>query len=184
MSEVLLVLAFVAAVNPPRARLGLPEDERARPLPVAMLVGSVVAIGVVTGLAWWSAPLLDALEITPETFRIAAGLVAVLAGGWAFFLPIPAVEPALAGWRAGLWPVAYPRILSPEVLVLAIAAGTQNGVAWSVVAAAAAVGALGLLAVVPNRGSAARFMASTGRVLAVLLVVAGIFLMIDGIRDV
>ncbi|MDP2622370.1 MAG: hypothetical protein Q8Q29_01060, partial [Actinomycetota bacterium] len=65
-----------------------------------------------------------------------------------------------------------------------IAAGTQNGVAWSVVAAAAAVGALGLLAVVPNRGSAARFMASTGRVLAVLLVVAGIFLMIDGIRDV
>jgi hypothetical protein len=53
-----------------------------------------------------------------------------------------------------------------------------------VVAAAAAVGALGLLAVVPNRGSAARFMASTGRVLAVLLVVAGIFLMIDGIRDV
>jgi small neutral amino acid transporter SnatA (MarC family) len=37
---------------------------------------------------------------------------------------------------------------------------------------------------VPNRGSATRFMAATGRVLAVLLVVVGIFLMIDGIRDV
>jgi small neutral amino acid transporter SnatA (MarC family) len=184
MSEVLLVLAFVSAVNPPRSRLGLPEDGRAKPGPEAMLVGSVVAIGVVAGLAWWSAPLLDALEITPETFRIAAGLVAVLAGGWAFFLPVPAVEPPLAGWRAGLWPVAYPGIVSPEVLLLAIAAGSQNGVARSVAAAVAAVAALGVLAAVPNRGSATRFMAATGRVLAVLLVVVGIFLMIDGIRDV
>ena len=124
------------------------------------------------------------MEITPETFRIAAGLVAVFAGGWAFVASVPATEPPLGGWRDGLWPIAYPRILAPEVLLLAMAAATQNGVAATTTAAAAAVGVLAALGAVRSTERTTRLLVATGRVLAVLLVVAGIFLMVDGIRDV
>jgi len=184
MSDLLLLVAFVAAVNPPRSRLALPDQGAGRPRPLVVVIGSVGAVAVIAGLAGASAPVLDAVEVTPETFRIAAGLVAVLAGGWAFVFPLPTSEPPLRGWRAGIWPVAYPLILAPEVLLLAIAGGTQNGAVGTTAAAVSAIAALGLLGLVPDRGTAPRVLAAAGRVLAGLLVVVGIFLMIDGIRDV
>jgi small neutral amino acid transporter SnatA (MarC family) len=184
MSEVLLMAAFVAAVNPLRSRIGLPEAAGGRVRPAAFAIGAVVSVGVIALLGWWSAPILETLEVTPETFRIAAGLVAILAGGWAFAVPTPTAEPEFGGWRDGLWPIAFPRILAPEVLMLVLAGATQNGVAASTGAAATAVAVLGLLGAVPGTGRSVRVLAAAGRVLAVLLVVVGVFLMIDGIRDV
>jgi small neutral amino acid transporter SnatA (MarC family) len=184
MSDVLLLVAFLTAVNPPRSRIGLPEGSTGRMRPEALVVGAVASLGLIAALGWWSAPMLATLEITPETFRIAAGLVAILAGARAFALPVPVAEPEFGGWRDGLWPIAFPRILAPEVLMLAVAGATQNGVAASTVAAAAAVAALGVLGAVSGKGRSAGFLAALGRVLAVLLILVGIFLMVDGIRDV
>ncbi len=183
MSALLLLVAVAAAINPFRARGALPETAagRARLVPVA--VGGGLAILSVAGLAWWSGPLLDALQITPETFKIAAGFVAVLAAGYAFVVAVPKPEPELRGWRSGIWPVWYPRLLSPEVMFLAVAAGTGSGVAATTGAAAASVAALAAL--VPVRGAVSRrVLVWVGRLLAALLVLAGIWLAIDGVRDV
>ena len=184
MSDLLLFVAFFAAVNPPRSRVGLPEGPGGRIQPAAVVVGALVSVAAIVALGWWSAPILDALEITPETFRIAAGLVAVLAGAWAFVVAVPATEPPLGGWRDGLWPIAYPRILAPEVLLLAMAGATQNGVLATTVAAGMGVATVAWLGAVRGTDRTIRMLVAGGRVLAVLLVVAGIFLMVDGIRDV
>ncbi|MEX1207571.1 MAG: hypothetical protein WEE36_03060 [Acidimicrobiia bacterium] len=184
MSGLLLVVAFMAAINPLRSRIALPEDGRGRVRPAAIAVAFAVSLGAIALLGWWSAPILGALEVTPETFRIAAGLVTILAGAWAFAIPTPAAEPELGGWRDGLWPIAFPRLLAPEVLMLAFAGATQNGVAATAGAAAAALAVFGLVGAMPTGGRTIRVFAAAGRVLAVLLVLVGIFLMIDGIRDV
>jgi len=183
VSGLLLLVAVVAAVNPCRARGALPESSAARVRPIPLVVGGALLILTVAGLAWWSGPLLDSLQITSETFKIAAGFVAVLAAGYAFVVAVPAPEPELTGWRAGIWPVWYPRLLGPEVMFLAVTAGTGSGVMATTAASAAAVAALGALA--PVRGPVARrVLVWLGRLFAAALVLAGIWLTVDGIRDV
>jgi small neutral amino acid transporter SnatA (MarC family) len=183
MNGVLLLVAIVAAVNPFRARGSVPESASGRARPVPLIVGGALLILSVAGLAWWSGPLLDALQITPETFKIAAGFVAVLTAGYAFVAAVPAAEPELAGWRAGIWPVWYPRLLAPEVMFLAVTAGSGNGVMATAAASAAAAAALGALG--PVRGAVPRrAVVWAGRLFAALLVLAGIWLTVDGIRDV
>lgn len=184
MSGALLVIAYLAAVNPPRARLGLPETGADRARPFVLGGGLLLGFGVVWGLAAVSGPLLDWLEVTPETFRIAAGITAVLAAAVVLVRPRPADEPELPGRLAALWPVAFPRLAAPQVLVLAISTGAQEGVAATLAAAAVSLGVLGVLGLVPRRGVADRALLWLGRVLAALLVVVAIWLIIEGIREV
>jgi small neutral amino acid transporter SnatA (MarC family) len=184
MNGVLLGLAYLAAVNPARTRLGLPEAATRRADPAVTALGSVVALGAILGLAWLSGPLLEALEITAETFRIAAGLVGVVAGIAALWRAHPGDEPALSGWRAALWPVAFPRLLAPEVAALALTTGSKEGVPATVAAAAAVLAVVVVLAPLRRVGVTDGALAWVTRLLAMLLVAAGVFLMIDGIRDV
>jgi len=183
MNSILLIVAALAALNPARTRLGMPEaGRRVRWLPV--VAGTLAGLGAAVGLAAVSGPFLDALEVNPETFRIAAGLVLAVAGLRSIVWPQPAEEPELGGWRAGLWPVAFPRVLSPEVAALALTAGSIEGVGATTAALAVAGGALVILGFVPRRGVADGVLRWAGAVLAVLLVVVAAFVMIDGIRDV
>ena len=184
MSGALLVITFLAAVNPARVRLGVPETGSARARPAVLGGGTLLGLGVVWALAAVSGPLLDWLEVTPETFRIAAGITAVLAAAVVLVSPRPADEPELPGWRAALWPVAFPRLAAPQVLVLAISTGAQEGVAATLGAAAVSLGVLGVFGLVPRRGVTDRALLWLGRVLAALLVVAAIGLIIEGIREV
>ena len=73
-------------------------------------------------------PLLDALDVSEPSFRIAAGIVAGLAGAADLFRRPPPPEPALAGRRAALVPVAIPLVARPALLVLALGAGADQGV--------------------------------------------------------
>jgi small neutral amino acid transporter SnatA (MarC family) len=184
MNGLLLGVAYLAAVNPARTRLGLPESSTRRAHAVPAVLGSALALGAILGLAWLSGPLLEALEITPETFRIAAGLVAVAAGIAALWRAYPGEEPALPGWRAAFWPVAFPRLLAPEVAALALTTGSNEGVPGTVAAAAVVLAVVVVLAPLRRAGVPGGALAWTGRVLAVLLIGVGVFLMIDGIRDV
>lgn len=184
MNGWLLGLAYLTAVNPLRTRLGLPEGEAQRVDPVVAGLGALLAWGVVAVIAWISGPVLEVLEITPETFRIAAGLVVLVAGVGELLRPRPGLEPVLAGWRAAVWPVAFPRLLSPEVAALALTTGSAEGVVPTVIAAGVALGAVAALAPLERADVSDRVLEWTGRVVAVLLVAVGVFLMIDGIRDV
>lgn len=181
MSGWLLITAMVVAVNPFRARVGLGWEPYR---PQAVATGVVASLSGVALLAAVSAQLLESLEITPETFLLAAGLVAIIAGARDLFVPQPFVEPILEGWRSGLWPLAFPRLLSPEVIALSLALPSQRGIGFTIGAAAVGVVATGLLALIRIGDRKCRFFAALGAIAGMVLVVVGVWMMIEGIRDV
>jgi small neutral amino acid transporter SnatA (MarC family) len=112
-------------------------------------------------------------------------LVAVLAGAADLFRRPPPPEPALAGWRAALIPVAIPLVARPALVVLALGAGADRGVLGS--AGAMAVGVALLVALTagwPTEGPRGRALRWAGRLLGVALAACGVVLAIDGVLDV
>lgn len=184
MNGILLAAAYLGAVAPPRARLGLPERPDGRGRMGVIGGGAVLALAGVWALAGWSGPLLDALEVTPETFRLAAGIVMAVAAMVVLARPRPAEEPEAKGALAALWPVAYPRLLRAEVVALALTTGAKEGAAATVAAAGAAFAITVALGALRRTPFSDRVLEGIGRLAAVLLVLAAVFLMIDGIRDV
>ncbi|MBP1633244.1 MAG: hypothetical protein H6Q11_1532 [Acidobacteria bacterium] len=180
----LLLAAYLGALNVARARLGVPEASggRARPWPLAG--GSLLALGLVAALAGWSGPLLRALQITPETFRIGAGIVAVVAAAYILMVPRPAAEPVPGGWWAALWPVCFPLLVGPEVMAMAVATGTREGVPATLAAAGVALAVILAMGALPRRPLPDRALVWLARVLAMVLLVVGLWLAVDGIRDV
>jgi small neutral amino acid transporter SnatA (MarC family) len=183
---VVLLVAFVSCVNPARVHCALPAPGTRGARVAVTAVGAAVTLVVVAAVAGLAHALLDALDIDEASARIAAGLVLLIAGGRDLLTGPPAAEPALPGWRAALVPVAVPLLLTPELVVLAVAAGADRGVAVTVGAALLAVGAVVGAALAPRDLSpaAARVRDVTARLTAVVLVVVAVDLTIDGILSV
>ncbi len=178
MTFAFLVFAFVSAVNPCRLRLVLPERR------AAVALGALLALGAIAGIAALGGTLLETLDVSPESFRLGAALVLALEGARALFFARPGAEPELAGLLSAVVPVAFPLLLTPGVVALAIAAGGDD-------VEAAAVGALGvafglaLAATLVHRGPRAdALLAAGGRLLGALEVAAGVALAVGAIRDV
>ena len=130
-------------------------------------------------------PLLDALDVSDPSFRIAAGIVAVIAGAGDIFRRPPPPEPSLPGSRAALVPVAVPVVARPALIVLALGAGADEVLPLTAGAMAAGVALLaGLVARAPVEGPGGRIMRWAGRLLAAGLVACGVVLGIDGVLDV
>ena len=170
--------ALVLALNPARAAFGVPRAGRAA-------VGVAAVGGVIGGLAVCVAatigdPLLDALDVSEPSFRVAAGLVAVLTGAADMFRRPPPAEPALSGWGSVLVPVAIPVVARPALLVLALGAGADRGL---VTAGAMAIGVALLTALVagwPTEGPAGRVLRWAGRLMAAALVACAVVLAVAG----
>jgi small neutral amino acid transporter SnatA (MarC family) len=181
MSGVVAYLAWMAVLDPPRTRLGLPEsDGRAR----MEIIGPGVIVGVAAllGIAAGAESILDALQISPEMFRIAAGLVLVVVAAWMLFHPVPTQEPVADGSLGALWPVAYPSVVSPETIVLALTTGASDGVMVGPMVLAGAV-LVGTSAI--SLGPAGRRVsAAIGRLFAAGVVIVAVMLAIEGIRQV
>ena len=122
--------ALLLALNPARAAFGIPRAgrSRARPSPAWPPLGGAIGGLLVCAAAAVGDPLLDALDVSDPSFRLAAGIVAAVAGAADLFRRPPAPEPALPGWRAALVPVAIPVVARPALLVLALGAGADHGV--------------------------------------------------------
>jgi small neutral amino acid transporter SnatA (MarC family) len=182
----LWALVLLLALNPARAAFGIPRAGRSP----RTVVGVAAAGGVLGGIAVLVAaavgsPLLDALDVSDPSFRIAAGLVAVLAGVADLFRRPPPPEPALAGWRASLVPVAVPLVARPALLVLALGAGAERDVLVVAGGMAVGIGALAaLVAWCPTNGPAGRVLRWGSRLLAMGLVACGVLLGVDGVLDV
>jgi small neutral amino acid transporter SnatA (MarC family) len=178
--------ALLLALNPCRAAFAVPRAGRS----LRAVAGLAVAGGMIGGLVVCAAaaagdPLLDALDVSEPSFRIAAGTVAVLAGAGDLFRPTPAPEPALAGWRAALIPVAIPAVARPALAVMALGAGADRGVLVGVGAMAMGVALLTGLAVGwPTEGPGGRGLRWASRLLAAALVACGVTLAVDGVFDV
>jgi small neutral amino acid transporter SnatA (MarC family) len=177
---------LLLALNPARAAFAVPRAGRS-PRAVAELaaVGGLAGALAVCAAALLGDPLLEALDVSESSFRIAAGVVAALAGVFDLFRRPPAPEPALDGLRAALVPVAVPAVARPALLVLALGAGADSGVLVSVGAMAIGVAALTALAAgVPPGGPSGRVLRWAARLLAVGLVALGVLLALDGILAV
>jgi small neutral amino acid transporter SnatA (MarC family) len=182
----LWVLVLVAALNPARAVFGIPRAGRSPrdSLGVAALGGALGGL-IVCAAAALGDPLLDWLDVSDPSFRIAAGAVAALGGIADLFRRPPSSEPALAGWRAALIPVAIPLVARPVLVVLALAAGTDRGVHVAAGGMATGVAVLcGLTAYWPLEGPRGRVVRWGGRLLAAGLIAGGVILAVDGVFDV
>ena len=115
----LWALVLVAAVNPVRAAFGIPRRGRSpRDALGLAAVGGALGGLMVCAAAALGTPLLDWLDVSDPSFRIAAGVLAALGGIADLFRRPPPPEPALPGWRAALVPVANPLVARPLVDLL------------------------------------------------------------------
>ncbi|HEY7071205.1 MAG TPA: hypothetical protein VH479_13860, partial [Acidimicrobiales bacterium] len=182
----LWLAALVAAFNPCWVALGVPRAGRSRRevVTIAALGGAGGALAVlVTSLL--SGPLLDVLDVTTPAFRIAAGVVAAVAGAVTLVRPRPAREPALAGRRAALVPVAVPLVVRPALVFLALSAHADRGVPVPAAALAASVaGLVALVARVAPEGTGGRAVLWVARGTAAALIAASVLLVLDGVYSV
>ena len=178
MSFAFLLLALVTSVNPCRLRLVLPERR------VAVALGALIALGSGAAVAAVGDALLDALDITPETFRLASAVVLALEGARALVLARPAREPELGGLGAAAVPVAFPLLLTPGVVMLALTAGGDDIVGWAVGALAVAYALVLLSTFTPRSTRADALLAAGGRLLGAAEIAAGIALAVDSLHDV
>jgi small neutral amino acid transporter SnatA (MarC family) len=184
MNGIMLVVAYLGGFNPARTRLSVPETGGLRARPGVLAAGSLLTFGAVAALTGWSGPILDALETSPETFRLAAGIMTGLTVALHVVRPRPATEPELRGWRAAVWPVAFPRLFTPVIATLALSTGASDGVPGSLIGAAVGLVTVNLLGLVPRRELGDRVLRWAGRMTAVALMITAVFLIVDGIRDV
>jgi small neutral amino acid transporter SnatA (MarC family) len=177
---------LLLALNPARAAFGVPRSGRSpRAVAEVAAIGGVVGALAVCAAALVGDPLLEALDVSESSFRIAAGIVAALAGAIDLFRRPPSPEPALGGLRAALVPVAVPLVARPALLVLALGAGADVGALAAVGAMAVGVAVLtAAAAACPPDGAGGRVLRWAGRLLATALVACGVVLAIDGILAV
>ena len=173
MSFGFLLLAFVAAANPCRASLVLP------PRPPALAVGALVGLCACTALAAAGGVVLGALDVSPESFRLATALVLGLEGVRALLLPRPPTEPELPGLGAAIVPIAF-----PGVVMLALAAGADDVAGRAVGAVAAAFGVVVLAGAVQVEARGEALLAAGGRLIGALELAVGVTLAVDAVRDV
>ena len=178
MSFAFLLLALVASANPCRVRLVLPERRE------AVALGALIALATAAGVAAVGGAVLDALDITPETFRLAAAVVLALEGARALVLARPAREPELGGLGAALVPVAFPLLLTPGVVMLALTAGGDDDVALAVGALAVAFGLVLLTTLIPRGTRSDALLAAGGRLLGAAEIAVGVALAVQSLHDV
>jgi len=178
---VFVFIAYVAAVNPSRLRIGLPESHgRARFGP--LLAGSALVFVITAGLALSAEAVLDWFQITPESWRMASGIIVGLVGARVLVAPQRADEPVLDGWGAALVPVAFPLLFTPQLAVLAVLfGGTESSrIALGMLALALVVAvAVGMM----RRTREALWLASA-RFFGALLIIVAVLEVVEGIRDV
>jgi small neutral amino acid transporter SnatA (MarC family) len=171
-------VAYLAAVNPPRLRPQLAAGEE-RGQPKQLVVGAAIVVGAGLILVLAADGILDALDVTDETWRLAAGIVCGLVGGRAVVAPAREVPLPTA---SVLFPIAFPLLFTPQLAVLAILFGATEpfAAAWGWLAAGVGAGAV----VGRLRYRRPELWLALARLLAAVLVVVGVALLIAGIRDV
>ncbi len=125
-----------------------------------------------------ASPLLDLLDVSASTFRLGAGLVIAVVGIHDLLAAAPKPEPALAGWKAGFVPLAFPLLVNPALGAGALAASADHGVATPTIATLVGVAMLVALATITEP---ARLMRGAGRVVGAVLIVVGVALAVDGV---
>ncbi len=191
LGRVLVVL--LAAANPAGVALAyagaaaIPMAQRAaRVIAAALIASSLVALLVLTRGGW-----LGYLQISPESFDVAAGLVLVIGAGQPLLLGSVAGRPSGGGadwsWRAAVAPLALPLLVGPPLLAAAVASAEHEGAAIVLGAAVLVIVATGALTVAARPVTAfarARLLAAFTRVTGALSIAIGLGMIVAGVRSV
>jgi small neutral amino acid transporter SnatA (MarC family) len=164
--------AFLVAVNPAAIAAYL---TRAVPMR-AIATTALAAAGAVTVLAGLSHVVLDGLDVSPPTFRVATGVIlAVAAVRWV------AVGASPITTAEGTPPVAV-LLLTPQLVAVAITSGADDGVASTCIA-----GALAMLATAVAarwRGEGAVVWSLAARLVGMAGVAVALAVVVDGVKTV
>lgn len=180
MTLALLLVAAVAVVDAPRVRTCLPTQERV----VVAAIGAAVSCTALLALALLTDPLLDLVAVPTTTARIAAGVLAAVTGVLTLVGRFPAPEPALAGRRAALVPIAFPTLFTPTLAALTVAGSADHGPTVTGLVLVVALATVPLVAPAPvGHTPAARALDGLARLLAGVTVAAGVALVVDGLFD-
>jgi small neutral amino acid transporter SnatA (MarC family) len=174
------LLAMLAAVNPAAVALALWPRERG---PVAA-AAAVITWALVLAAGAASGPLLDALDVSAATFRIATGVVVGLAGArWLVFRVSPVdVDTPPGTWKRVGVPLLIPVLVTPQLAMVSISTGADDGTlgaAWT----AAIVLALAWIAVVITKRHRLPWLV-TARFLGALGILVAFALVVDGVKSV
>lgn len=183
MTDFLQTLAFVLLAVNPAAAAAAPRPHDRRLPSVAVLSGLAVALLLVLLAALLADPILDALGVEPETFRVGAGVVLLIGGALAVWNGGAPHRGPWEGPGVALFPLALPVLATPAALAAAVSFGADRGEGETVAAAAIAV-AIAAAAIWLGLG---RYQAATDAVsrtfgAALIAVAAG--LIVDGVRAI
>ena len=159
-----MVAGFLATTNAGRVALARPSTPPGRAGAALAAAAAVVVAGAVL-----ADTVLDALAISPESLRIATGLVLAAAGVRTMIWPAPAPAPLVLV------------LVTPELTALALSFGADEPTAKVLLAAAPAF-ALVALARRAHRHTTSSAVAA--QFLAALQLVVAVGLAVAGIRDV
>lgn len=176
------ILLIFASINPPavlatfnRAGIGRLQPKTAG---IAFLGGAAILLAA----TFAAEAFLDAIQVEPETFRIAAGIVMAVTGA-AFILFGPFSFPVEPGWKGALFPLAFPLLASPAAFSAVVTRSVDKGEPQTVIATLVVTAAVagGVWAV---SGRSSPVPGILARVIGALLIYRAVGLLIDGIRDV
>jgi hypothetical protein len=162
VSFAFLVAGFLATTNAGRIALAARGERPAtRTLAIALIAGlALIAVGV-----FLADDLLDALDISPESFRIAAGIVLAASGARTIVWPRP------SGPFGAI-------LVTPALACMAVSSGADAATGKVMGAAVIALAVAAIAGWAPPRepvaGLAAQFLSALQVVIAVALVISGI----------
>lgn len=179
-----LMVISVALVNPVRVRRLVAGAPAGPSLRTRLAIGAAGTFAVLAIAALAADPVLDAIDVSPPTATIAAGLVV----GLTAIVDVlrPRVEPlvGVSERAARFVPLLVPGLLRPAAVVLSMAASAHVSVA-AALAMAAVTAVSGLVVLDPASSEQQTTLEdTTWRALAVLAIVGGVALMADGIFSV
>jgi small neutral amino acid transporter SnatA (MarC family) len=174
------LLALFTAVNPFAVAVALWPRERRSLMAAAAAIACVCAIGS----AAVSRPVLDGLDVTPGTFRVAAAVVLGIAGArWLVAgAPSVAAEGPSAGAGRVAVPLLFPVLVTPQLAIVSMSTGADHGTAV-VVAGAAASLVVAWVATIATKRHPGGWTAGA-RLVAALAVAVALALAVDGVQTV
>jgi small neutral amino acid transporter SnatA (MarC family) len=173
-------LPLLAALNPMAVAVALWPRERR----TTMAAAAAIAWGIAVVCAAVSDPILDALDVTPGTFRVAAAVVLGIAGARWLIVGAPTVAgegPAGGPGRVAL-PLLIPVLLTPQLVMVSLSVGADDGVA-AVAGGAAASLALAWFATSVTKRHHVAWTAGV-RMVGALAIAVALALAVDGVKTV
>lgn len=177
-----LLVVFFAAVNPAAVATAMVAKGAEHESRVPCVIGAAIAIALFAVAVLVSSSMLDWLQIEPETFRVAAGIVMALGGAYTIWFGRWGIHSDVPGYQTAVFPLALPLLAGPAGLIAALSYSVDDGAGRTLgaVVVSVAIGAM-LVAIGPRQAAA---LDAVARITGGLLVAIAAGLVVSGVRAI